>query len=55
MTMMACVEGMTIDNQLSVALDGTETFIIEAGRLELLDSGGTVLATFKAGEPPARD
>ena len=53
MTMKACFEGMEVDSKLSTALGNTESFAIEGNSLMLMDPGGTVVATFEAGEAPA--
>jgi putative lipoprotein len=55
MTMMACIEGMDVDNRLAAALSDTKTFTVEGRQLQLVDAGGTVVASFEVGEPAATE
>ncbi len=52
-TRMACVNGMEVESALHAALERTAAFRIDGDRLELVDSAGAVLATFRAGDTPA--
>lgn len=55
MTMMACIEGMDVDNRLAAALSDTKTFTVEGRQLQLVEAGGTVVASFEVGEPAATE
>lgn len=47
-TMMACTAGMAQETQFLRALEGVASYRIGGGRLELLDAGQAVLASFEA-------
>jgi len=46
-TRMACAEGMSVEDALGAALGSTAAFRIDRDRLDLLDAGGALLATFE--------
>ena len=47
-TRMACADGMAVEDTVGSALSSTAAFRIDAGRLELHDAAGALLATFQA-------
>jgi putative lipoprotein len=52
-TMMACVQGMELEQAFHEALGSTAAWRVTEQRLELLDASGTSLAQFTAGGQPA--
>lgn len=51
-TRMACEHGMEIESDYFAALARVRGWRLAAGRLELLDGSGRVLATFERASPP---
>ena len=47
MTKMACAEGMTLEQQLSAALEATRRYELAGGRLTLLGESGSAVARFE--------